>query len=106
MMMLNGLDAKFKEKGHGSKKSKQAPKDAEEDDMVGDILKKDSPSDDADKKETDELQMMGGDGKKEKESENKPSSEKAVALSQEDQSTEEPPKQENVELESEQNADV
>ena len=61
MMMLNGLDAKFKEKKNKSiHKQKEAPKDAEEDDMMGDILKKDKTSGDNDKKETDELQMMGG----------------------------------------------
>jgi len=42
--MLNGLDNRFKEKKHDSKKEKQLPKDAEEDDMMGDILKKDDQS--------------------------------------------------------------
>ena len=71
MMMLNGLDAKFKEKKHGSQK--KLPKDAEEDEMAGDILSKDSSSGDSDKKENDELQMMGGSDKKEDKSSDKKS---------------------------------
>jgi hypothetical protein len=38
------------------------PKDPEEDDMMGDILKKDGASK-SDSKETDEVSMMGGEEK-------------------------------------------
>ena len=40
--------------------------------MVGDILKKDNKSEESDKKETDELQMMGGEDKKGEDSDKKP----------------------------------
>lgn len=71
MMMLNGLDAKFKEKKHGGNKN-ESPKDAEEDDMMGDILKKDNSSVENVKKDTGEIQMMGSEDLKEESTESKP----------------------------------